>query len=327
VELEQRLGAMPGVTSVGATNTIPLSDNDGDVNFHVEGTPFPAPGEAAPAVWFRRATPGYFEPMGIAIVRGRAFRPGDDSQAPRVIIINETLAAQHFPDQNPVGLRINVNSREDPVWREIVGVAQDVKNFGITRGSLNAMYAPFSQVASPFMTMVMRTSVDPVSLIATARSVVASMDPNLASGSVTPMASIVRGSLGSERFVTQLLSLFAAVALVLAVVGLYGVVSYGVNRRVHEMGVRIALGAADSDIRKLIVGKSMLLVGVGLAVGVVGALSLTRVMAGLLFGVNATDPVTFGVTALLLAGAAAAASAIPAQRAVRIQPINVLREE
>ncbi len=327
LELEQRLGAMPGVTSVGATSTIPLSGNDGDVNLHVEGTPFPDPGQPAPAVWFRRATPGYFETMGIAVVRGRAFRTGDDSQAPRVIIINETLAAQHFANKNQVGLRINFNSRENPVWREIVGVAQDVKNFGITRGSLNAMYAPFSQVASPFMTMVMRTSVDPVSLIATARSVVASMDPNLASGSVTPMASIVRGSLGSERFVTQLLSLFAVVALVLAVVGLYGVVSYGVNRRVHEMGVRIALGAADNDMRKLIVGKSMLLVGVGLAVGVVGALSLTRVMAGLLFGVSATDPVTFGITALLLAGAAAAASAIPAQRAVRVQPINVLREE
>ena len=327
LDLEQRLGAMPGVTSVGATNTIPLTGNDGDVTFHVEGTPFPAPGEAAPAVWFRRATPGYFETMGIGVVRGRAFRPGDDTQAPRVIIINETLAAQHFPGQNPVGLRINVNSRENPVWREIVGVAQNVKNFGIMRESLNAMYAPYSQVASPFMTMVMRTSVDPVSLIATARSVVASMDPNLASGSVTPMASIVRGSLGSERFVTQLLSLFAVVALVLAVVGLYGVVSYGVNRRVHEMGVRIALGAADSDIRKLIVGKSMLLVGVGVAVGVAGALSLTRVMAGLLFGVSATDPVTFGITAVFLAGVAAAASAIPAQRAVRVQPINVLREE
>ena len=327
LELERRLGAMPGVTSVGATNTIPLSGNDGDVNFHVEGTPLPAPGEAAPAVWFRRVTPGYFETMGIRIVRGRAFRPGDDPQAPRVIMINETLAAQHFPDQNPVGLRINVNSRANPVWREIVGVAQDVKNFGVTRGSRNAMYAPYSQVASPFMTMVMRTSVDPASLIPTARSVVAAMDPNLASGSMTPMKSIVRGSLGSERFITQLLSLFAAVALLLAVVGLYGVVSYSVSRRIHEIGVRIALGAADGDIRKLIVGKSLALVAVGVGTGVAGALLLTRTMAGLLFGVSATDPTTFGATVVLLGVVAAVASAIPAQRAVRVDPITVLRDE
>jgi putative ABC transport system permease protein len=208
-----------------------------------------------------------------------------------------------------------------------VGVAEDVKNFGINQGSRNAMYLPYYQLPSRFMTMVVRTTGDPEALIETVRGEVAAMDPNLAASQLATMQSIVRASLGSDRFVTLLLSAFAAVAFLLAVVGLYGVVSYSVNRRVREMGVRIALGAAQRDIRKLIIGRSLALVGVGLGAGLVGGLALTRVMGGLLFGVSATDPATFVVAAALFGSVAAAASAIPAQRAVRIEPITVLREE
>jgi putative ABC transport system permease protein len=177
------------------------------------------------------------------------------------------------------------------------------------------------------MTMVMRTSGDTDALIETARGVVAEMDPNLAASRLSTMDEIVQASLGPDRFVTLLLSGFAAVAFLLAVVGLYGVVSYGVNQRIREMGVRIALGAADGDIRKLIVGRSLALVGIGLAVGLVGGLAMTRLMEGLLFGVSASDPATFAIAAVLFGGVAAAASAIPAQRAVRVEPISVLREE
>ena len=292
----------------------------------MEGRPVPAPGEAN-ITWFRRATPTYFETMGIQIVRGRQFKPADDREAPRVVIVNETLAQRYYADQNPVGQRINVNSRDNPVWREIVGVAADIKNFGIQQDSRNAMYAPYYQVPTGFMTMVIRSPSEAGPVIETVRSVVAEMDPNLAASSISSMDSIVGDSLGSERFVTLLLSLFAGVALVLAVIGLYGVVSYGVNRRIHEMGVRIALGAAGGQIRKLIIGRSMILVGVGVGVGVVGALLLTRLMTGLLFGVSATDPITFGATAAVLTIVAAVASAIPAQRAIRVSPIAVLREE
>lgn len=325
-ELEARLGAMPGVESVGAVNSLPLSGFDGDVSFLMEGHPVPPPGESN-ITWFRRATPTYFETMGIRVVRGQAFRPADDSEAPLVVVVNETLAQRFYPDQNPIGQRINVNSQDNPVWREIVGVAADVKNFGVSQDSRNAMYAPYYQVPTGFMTLVMRSPIEATLLIETVRSVVAESDPNLAASSISSMESIVSDSLGSERFVTLLLSLFAGVALILAVIGLYGVVSYGVNRRIHEMGVRIALGAAGGQIRRLIIGRSMILVGVGVGVGVVGALLLTRLMAGLLFGVSATDPITFTATAVVLTLVAAVASAIPAQRAIRVSPIAVLRDE
>ena len=324
--LEERLGAVPGVVSVGAVNSLPLGGNDGDTGFLLEGRPVPPPGQAN-ITWFRRATASYFETMGIRLVQGRAFTTSDDSEAPRVVIINQTLADRFYPDQDPVGQRINVNSQANPVWRQIVGVAEDVKNFGISQGSRNAMYAPYYQVPSGFMTVVMRTSGDAGVLVETARGVVAEMDPNLAASQLATMESIVQASLGSDRFVTLLLSGFAGVAFVLAVVGLYGVVSYGVNQRVREMGVRIALGAANGDIRKLIIGRSLVVVAIGLGAGLVGGLALTRLMEGLLFGVSATDPATFVVTAALFGGVAAAASAIPAQRAVRIEPIAVLREE
>ncbi|MCZ6915492.1 MAG: ADOP family duplicated permease [Gemmatimonadetes bacterium] len=324
--LEERLGALPGVESVGAVNSLPLTANNGDVDFLMEGRPVPPPGEAN-ITWFRRATASYFETMGIRLVQGRAFTTSDDREAPRVVIINQTLAERYYPDRDPVGQRINVNGQANPVWRQIVGVAQDVKNFGIQLGSRNAMYAPYYQVSTSFMTLVMRTSSDTDVLIETARGVVAEMDPHLAASRLSTMDEIVQASLGPDRFVTLLLSGFAAVAFLLAVVGLYGVVSYGVNQRIREMGVRIALGAADADIRKLIVGRSLALVGIGLAVGLVGGLAMTRLMEGLLFGVSATDPATFAIAAVLFGGVAAAASAIPAQRAVRVEPISVLREE
>ena len=173
----------------------------------------------------------------------------------------------------------------------------------------------------------MRTAGDPLLLIPAARNVIAEMDPSLAAASVTTMEAMVQTSLGSQRFVTMLLTIFASVALVLAVVGLYGVVSYSVSRRVHEMGIRVALGAADGDIRKLIVGKSVSMAVAGVGVGVVGALLLTRLMEGLLFGVRASDPVTFATTAVLLTAVAAVASAIPAQRAVKVDPMAVLKNE
>ena len=157
-----------------------------------------------------------------------------------MVIVNQTLADRFYPDQNPLGQRINVNGRANPVWREIVGVAEDVKNFGVAQGSRNAMYAPYYQLPTGFMSMVMLSSADPSGLIETTRSVIAEIDPNLAASNISTMESIVEASLGSDRFVTLLLSIFAGVALVLAVVGLYGVVSYGVTRRIREMGVRIA---------------------------------------------------------------------------------------
>ena len=325
-DLETRLGALPGVDAVGSTNTVPLSGLDGDVNFDIEGRSIQRPGEEN-ILWLRRVTPTYFETIGIRIVRGRAFTPSEDREAPRVIIVNETLAERYFPGEDAIGKRININDPENVTWREIVGIAEDVKNFGIQRVSRNAAYFPFAQLPTSFMAIVMRTAGDPTLLIPSARNVIAEMDPSLAASNVTTMESMVQASLGSERFVTMLLTIFASVALVLATVGLYGVVSYSVSRRVREMGIRVALGAADGDIRKLIVGKSVGMAVAGVGVGVVGALLLTRLMEGLLFGVPASDPVTFATAAVLLTAVAAVASAIPAQRAVKVDPMAVLKNE
>ncbi|MFB3069524.1 MAG: ABC transporter permease, partial [Gemmatimonadales bacterium] len=324
--LETRLTALPGVESLGSTSVVPLSGGNSDVDFNIEGRPRPGPGEET-AVWYRRVTPTYFATMGIRIVRGRGFTTGDDQQAPTVTIINQTLADRFFPDEDPIGKRLNVNNRENPVWREIVGIAEDIKNFGVQNDSRDATYFPFAQLPTSFMAVVVRTAGDPALLIPAARAAIAELDPNLAASNVTTLDAMVQASLGSERFVTLLLTLFAAVAFVLAAVGLYGVVSYGVTRRVHEMGLRLALGAAHGDIRKLIIGNSVMLAGAGVGVGIVGGLLLTRVMGGLLFGVRATDPVTFAVTAVLLTGVAVLASALPAQRAVKVDPMAVLKNE
>lgn len=322
-DLETRLGALPGVDAVGSTNTVPLSGLDGDVNFDIEGRPIQRPGEEN-ILWLRRVTPNYFETIGIRIVRGRAFTPSEDREAPRVIIVNETLAERYFPSEDAIGKRINVNNPENVTWREIVGIAEDIKNFGIQRVSRNAAYFPFAQLPTSFMAIVMRTAGDPTLLIPTARNVIAEMDPSLAASNVTTMESMVQASLGSERFVTMLLTIFASVALVLAVVGLYGVVSYSVSRRVHEMGIRVALGAADGDIRKLIVGKSVGMAVAGVGVGVVGALLLTRLMEGLLFGMPASMAIVryfFRLTAMVIPNAAQIA---PSAINGRLVPKSVL---
>jgi len=314
------------VESVGSVSSLPLAGNAEDVSFQIEGRPEPAPGEQA-AVWIRRATPGYFATLGIPVVAGRAFDAGDHGEAPPVVIVNQTLARRAFPVADPVGRRINVNNPAAPVWRRIVGVARDVKSFGLGAESRQAMYFPFAQLPGRSMAVALRTPADPGALLPAVRKVVSELDPQLAVADAATMAARVRSSLAGERFVTTLLALFAALALVLSLVGLYGLVSYSVARRVREVGVRMALGAGSGDIRRRVVGGSLALVAAGLALGLAGALTLTRLLEGLLFGVSPTDPLTFAGTALLLTAAAIAASLPPARRAARVDPVAALRGE
>jgi putative ABC transport system permease protein len=320
-DLEERLRAIPGVEQVGSTNSLPLAGNDGDTDFVLEGEPDPEPGQQI--VWVRRATPGYLEAAGIPVLAGRAITRSDDAQAPPVVIINESLAKRYFPDRDPIGTRISLGT----VWREIVGVAKDVKNFGVQRESRNALYLPYAQAPTGYLSVVLRTTVDPTSIMPTLRTEIAKADPNLALAQLTTMNGVVRNSLATEQFLTRLLSLFAAVALLLAAVGIYGVVSYNVTRRTREMGVRIALGAGGGDIGKLVVRGSLGLVGVGAVMGLAGAYALTRLMKGLLFGVSATDPITFAGVTSVLGVVALAASLIPAIRAARVDPVSVLNSE
>ncbi len=324
-ELERRLTALPGVEAVGSVTNLPLAGLDGDTNFYVEGAPLPERGRE-PSVWLRRATPDYFDAVDLDIVSGRAFTPGDDAEATRVIIVNETLERDFF-DGQAVGKRLNVNSLENPVWREVVGVARDIKNFGIRAESRNAMYLPYAQAPTGFMFTTVETSVEPASLVNAVRAEVAGLDPDLALGQLQPMDELVASSLAVDRFTTSLLSGFAFVALLLAVVGLYGVVSYSVSTRLREMGVRIALGAPGADIRKLVLRWALGLAAGGIVIGAVGAAAMTRLMEGLLFGVGATDVPTFALVAVVMAVAALLSSLVPAVRATRVDPIEVLKAE
>lgn len=322
---EERVSSLPGVVSVGSITNLPMAGQDGDTSFWVEGAAPPEEG-LEPSVWLRRITPGYFDAIGLELVRGRGFDAGDDGDAARVIIVNETLERDYFGG-NAVGRRLNVNNPANPIWREVVGVARDIKNFGVRAESRNALYLPYSQAPTTFMFAAVRTATDPESLIAPIRAEVSDLDPGVALAQVRPMSDLVMQSLGSDRFTTSLLTGFAVVALLLAVVGLYGVVSYSVNTRLREMGVRIALGAPDGGIRALILRWSLALAFGGIVAGAAGALGVTRLLEGLLFGVPATDLVTFVGVAVLMTAAAVIASIVPAVRATRVDPIRVLKTE
>lgn len=325
-ELERRLRALPGVESVGAVNSLPLGGRDGDADFNVEGMA-PAESGESRVSWIRRVTPHYGDAMGMRLTAGRFFNESDDTQAARVVVVNETLASRYFPNADPVGKRIYFGSDDDPTYRTIVGVIGDTKHFGIAQSARNATYFPYAQVPTGFMTMVIRTTGDPTSVTPAARREITALDRLLAASNIGTMEAVVGSSLAIERFVATLMSAFALVALTLAVVGLYGVVSYGVSLRQREMGVRMALGAGAGDIRRMVVGGSLGLIVIGVALGLAGALAVTRLLEGLLFDVRPTDPATFGAVVVTLFMAGGAAALVPARRAARVDPAAVLNRE
>ncbi len=327
-ELEERVASLPGVESVGIVSTLPLSGANADVGFQVEGQADPPPGQENIS-WIRRISPGYPEAMGIPVLEGRGFIPADNQEDDtRVILVNETLARRYFPGESPVGKRLNFNDPEEPVWREIVGVVKNVKNFGLRGESPNATYFPYAQVPGPGFFLTARTGLEePGTLIPGIRRELRAMDSRLALAQPTTMTEMVAGSLAQERFVALLLSIFAGVALLLAAVGLYGVVAYDVSRRMREMGLRLALGADGVRILRLVVGRSLGLVAAGLGFGLAGALALTQLLEGLLFEVSPTDPLTLALTTLVLLCVAGLASATPAWRAARVDPARILNAD
>ena len=325
--LEERLAALPGVTSVGATSNLPLAGFNSDVSFTIEGRPVPPPDQSQ-AVWFRRVTPELLGTLRIPVLRGRGILPSDDAQEPRVVVINETFAARYFPDQDPIGQRLSFGDPADPVWWDIVGVAGDVKHFGLRAGGERvALYTSYRRAPLRTMFVVLRSERDLAALAGEVRAKLAELDPNLAAARLEPLDRYVSGALGAERFLSGLLAMFAAVALLLAVVGLYGVVSYSVNSRLREMGVRLAMGASGGRVGSRVVLGSLWVVGAGLAVGGLVAVALTPLMESLLFGVSATDPFTFVVVAVALTAAAVLAATLPAVKAARVNPVEVLRTE
>ena len=323
-QLLERARTLPGAQSAAAVSSLPFAGNDTDAGFLIEGRPAPQP-DQRPVAWISSVSPDYFRTMGMRLIAGREFTEGDNENSPKVVIISEATARRHFPNEDPIGKRIG-NGRPDG-WREIVGVTADVKHFGLNQDARVSMFFPHLQRPSRRMFIVARTAADPMSLTSALKGAVAAMDKNLAVSNISAMEEITAQSIGQERFTLLLLGVFSALALLLAVAGIYGVMSYAVAQRTHEIGVRVALGAQTSDVLRMVVAQGMALVLTGVGIGLGSALALTRFIRGLLFGVSATDPMTFAGVAALLALVALAACYVPARRASKVDPMVALRCE
>jgi len=326
-DLLPRLNALPGVASASAVMPLPFSDNSMGTSFAIEGRPVPK--SEQPGTQFRSIGLDYFQAMHIPLIAGRAFTAGDTRTSPPVVIINQTLARKFFPNENPIGKRIKpgVSDTGDSVMREIVGVVGDVRHRRLWRAPDPESYVPYDQVAVGGMTLVVRAAADPQALMPMIRNEVQRSDAELPLYNVRTLEEYVSGSVAQRRFTALLLGIFAAVALLLAAVGLYGVMSYGVAQRTHEIGVRVALGAESNDVLRLVVGQGLRLTLLGVVLGWLGALGVSRFLSGLLYGIAGDDPVTFAAVAAMFVVVALAACYIPARRAMRVDPLVALRYE
>ncbi len=325
-QLLERVESLPGVESASAINHLPLAGDIWGRGFRIEGRPAPLPGEGLGAV-YRIVRPNYFQTMGATLVAGRDFTERDNETAPGAVIINEAMARRYWPGEDPIGKRIEV-SGEDSRPREIVAIVKDVKQDEWTAKPRSEMYLPYLQATDPrYLTLVVRTSSEPLQLATAVQSEVWAIDKSLPVSEIMSFEQAISASIAGQRFNMLLLGIFAAVALMLAVVGIYGVMSYSVTQRTHEIGIRMALGARASDVLRMIAGQGMALVAIGIGVGLAGAFLLTRLMESLLFGVSVTDTATFIAIPLILAGVALAACAVPARRATKVDPMIALRYE
>jgi putative ABC transport system permease protein len=324
----QRVSAIPGVDSVGAINTLPL-DKGPTAGFRIEGRP-PLTTDKWPGGNYRTVSTDYFRAMNIPVVQGRAFNEHDTETAPLVIIINQALASHDFPNENPIGKRINLGNTDpkgQPVWWEIVGVAANVRSLELRDEATPEFYLSSLQDSFSNMFVVVRTSVEPAGVAASVRRAAAEVDKSAAVSDVRTMDGIVSTAVTQPRFNLFLLGLFSGIALLLSAAGIYGVTAYSVTQRTHEFGIRMALGAQGGDVLKMILGQGMLMISVGIAVGLLASFALTRLLRTLLFGVSVTDPLTFVAITLLLTLVALLACYIPARRATRVDPLVALRYE
>jgi putative ABC transport system permease protein len=324
--LLERLRARPGVVDAAATARLPLDGLWVGTSFALRDRPEPAPAER-PVADIRVVTPRYFQTMRIPVRAGRDFAAGDRDGAPRVAVINETMARTYWPDGSALGRQVAVNIADPTYLATVVGVVGDVKHQGYRSTPRAMIYLAHEQLAVGTMSVALRTSDDPTHLASMLRAEVTALDPGVPVYAVAPMTDLVARSMAADRFGTLLFTTFAALALLLAAVGTYGVVAYGVTRRLRELGIRVALGAARRRILALVVRDGMRPVVVGVGVGLVAAFALTRLMRSLLFAVSATDPVTFLLSASVLLTAAVVACLVPARRAAGVDPVEVLRDE
>ncbi len=325
--------SIPGVESAGLGTSLPFSGSRGNSSFSIDEHPMSRDDPNAPGADRHQVAPGYFQAMGIPLRAGRDFTDADDISHPGVVVINEAAAVLFFPDEDPIGKHLTIGMGQEvklygkPVSREIIGIVGNVKHEALTDEYQPEMYIPAYQLPALGMNLIVRGHASTESLVSGMRGAVQSIDQYQPIRRPQLLQSAIAGSVAPQRFVTTLLLLFAGLALVLAVVGIYGVMSYSVSQRTQEIGIRIALGAQSSDVLNLVVRQGLVLALIGVAIGLGAAAGLTRLMSSLLYGVSATDPLTFVVLSIVLTGVALGACLVPARRAIKVDPMVALRYE
>jgi putative ABC transport system permease protein len=329
-QVSSRLRGMPGVQAVSMVNQVPLGRMGLQGDFRIEGLDI-----SYQNAWSKKVIsgPDYFSTLGIPLLAGREFAESDSSKVRNVAIINEALARKYFGDEDPLGRRLSIDSdsNRNPIWREIVGIARDFKQESLSSSFEPAIFVPYAQTSKlfwlDFATFVVRTRGDLTGMTAAVQREIQAIDPDLPAFAVKPMSEVVSDSVSDPRFNLLVFGAFAGLALVLATVGIYGVISYSVTQRTREMGIRIAIGASPREVVLMVVKQGAMLGLIGIAIGLAAAFALTRMVSSLLFGVTATDPFTFGCVATLLMTVALLASLLPARRASKVDPIVALRYE
>jgi len=324
-QIVTQVSSLPGVESASATATLPLNGNNWGRGLTVEGN---AATDQTPMVQHTVVTPGYFRTMGITLLAGRDFNDSDTKDSPDVTIIDERLARLYWPNQSPIGKRVRFGPREDnEPWHTIVGVVSKIRHQRMQEETDPSVYLPHQKVPTGGMTLVARTSSNPHDFVRALRREVAQLDPDVAVSEVATMDEVVAESIWQPRLYAMLFAVFAGGALLLALIGIYGVMAFLVQTRTHEIGIRMALGASARDVFRLIVGRGMTLTAVGVVIGVAGAIALTRLMHSLLFNTSTTDPFIFILISAVLSLAAFFACYLPARRAARVDPLIALRYE
>jgi len=325
--LVEQTRSLPGVRAAALSNSLPPDETEYSSDFTIEGRT-PTANKEPQIAYFNKVTPEYFQALGIPLLSGRFFTGADSADAPRVTLINETFRRRFFPGEDPIGKRLNFGRDKKPDWNQIVGVVGDVKYNGVADDVQPALYLAAQQSPIWGVSLVIKTDVaDPLSLTAAVRNEIRKIDPDLPVTRVSTMEQRLSKAMAQPRFRTSLIALFAAVALALACIGIYGVISYSVAQRTHEIGIRMALGARQGDVLRMVIRQALVLALTGVALGLIASFALTSLMTNLLFGVKATDPATFFTTALLLVFTALVASYLPARRATKVDPLMALRYE
>ncbi|MFY9575032.1 MAG: FtsX-like permease family protein, partial [Blastocatellia bacterium] len=322
-----RVGAVPGVRSAALAMSVPIRGSSWQRVFIASDKPVPSRADL-PKSDNIPVSRDYFETMGIRLLRGRSFTAADTAESAPVVVINETLARVIWPGEDPIGKRLNQGyPKDDELWREVIGVVNDFKLNGVERATSMQTYLPYAQEPSPGVSLVVRTEGSALALAASVEQAIHSIDKDLPVYSIWTMDQLLGNSLAQRRLTLVLLASFAALALLLASVGVYSVICYAVRQRTRELGIRMALGAQSRDVLRLILSQGLRLALLGVALGLGAAFALTRWMESLLFGVSATDTLTFAAIAVLLIAVALVACWIPARRATRLDPLTALRHE